>query len=132
MAITGKKINELDSVTSLTNDSVLPIVIVNSGTSENTAKKVSVSQLASAIGGSGSAPVSYYYDSSNWSLGFDSKTLSVVDTSEANAVWVFKNGVKLRPDTDSASLDHDYYLSGTYLRFNTALDNTDVINLEVF
>ena len=132
MAITGKKINELDSITSLTNDSVLPIVIVNSGTAENTAKKVSVSQLASAIGGSGSAPVSYYYQSPSWTISADNKTLTIDTLTNPQKIWVFKNGIKLRPDTNSTSVDYDYYLSGNSLRFNIALESTDVINLEVF
>lgn len=50
MAITGKKINELDSVTSLTDDSVLPIVKIESGTAENTAKKVAISQIYNYLG----------------------------------------------------------------------------------
>lgn len=133
MAITGKKINELDSITSLTNDSVFPVVIVNSGTAESTAKKVSVSQLASAIGGgSGSIPASYYYQSPSWTISSDNKTLTIDTLSNPQKVWVFKNGLKLRPDTNSTSADYDYYLSGNSLRFNIALESTDVINLEVF
>lgn len=50
MAVTGKKINELDEVTSLTDDSVLPAVVVNSDIPESTAKKVSISQLNDYIG----------------------------------------------------------------------------------
>ena len=132
MAITGKKINELDSATSLTNDSVLPIVIVNDGTAENTAKKVSVTQLASVIGGSGSIPTSYYYQSPSWTISADNKTLTIDTLSNPQKIWVFKNGLKLRPDTNSTSADYDYYLSGNSLRFNIALESTDVINLEVF
>lgn len=132
MAITGKKINELDSITSLTNDSVFPVVIVNNGTAESTAKKVSVSQLASAIGGSGSIPASYYYQSPSWTISGDNKTLTIDTLSNPQKVLVFKNGLKLRSDTNSASADYDYYLSGNSLRFNIALESTDVINLEVF
>lgn len=50
MAITGKKINELDAVTNLTDDSVLPIVKIESGTAENTAKKVAISQIYNYLG----------------------------------------------------------------------------------
>lgn len=50
MAVTGKKINELDEVTTLTEDSVLPAVVVNSDIPESTAKKVSISQLNDYIG----------------------------------------------------------------------------------
>ena len=50
MAVSGKKINELDEVTTLTEDSVLPAVVVNSDIPESTAKKVSISQLNDYIG----------------------------------------------------------------------------------
>ena len=50
MAVSGKKINELDEVTTLTEDSVLPAVVVNSDIPETTAKKVSISQLNDYIG----------------------------------------------------------------------------------
>lgn len=46
MAVSGKKINELEAVTTLTDDSVLPTVIINNTTPETTAKKVTTSQLA--------------------------------------------------------------------------------------
>lgn len=135
MAIIGKKINELDTTTNLTNDSVLPIVVVINSTPEDDAKKVNLSQLKDFVlegGGGGSIPVSYYYEYPSWILSQDNKTLTVLDTTSAHAVWVFKNGIKLRQDTTSTSLDYDYFLSGTSLRFNTSLDSTDVINLEVF
>jgi len=45
MAVSGKKINELEAVVSLTDNSVLPIVIVDNNTPEPTAKKVTVKQL---------------------------------------------------------------------------------------
>ena len=45
MAVSGKKINELEAVTSLTDNSVLPVVVVNGSTPEPTAKKVTVKQL---------------------------------------------------------------------------------------
>ena len=133
MAIEGKKINELQGLTSLTHDSVLPLVVVNDNIPESEAKKVTVQQLATYIGGSGgSVPTSYYYEYGSWTLSVDGKTLTIPDVSSSPKVWVFKNGVKLRPNTASISLDHDYYLNGTSLRFNTALKDTDVINLEVF
>lgn len=40
MAVSGKKINELEAVVSLTDNSVLPIVIVDNNTPEPTAKKL--------------------------------------------------------------------------------------------
>lgn len=50
MAVTGKKINELDEVTTLTDTSVLPTVVINNNIPESTAKKVSISQLNDYIG----------------------------------------------------------------------------------
>lgn len=136
MAITGKKINELTDSTELSAESVLPIVIVNAGTPEATATKVTLAQLAEYLGGGGggggSIPVPYEYNSDSWTLSADCKTLTILDTSEANAIWVFKNGVKQRQNSSSSTKDKDYWLSGTALIFNVALDPTDVITLEVF
>ena len=134
MAITGKKITDLNLTTILSDDSVFPIVIVDDGVAETVAKKVTISQLSSYIGGGGggSIPVAYYYEYPTWNLSADKKILTSINLSNANAVWVFKNGLKLRPDTTSTSYDNDYYVSGTNIRFNVALDDTDVINLEVF
>ena len=49
MSIQGKKINELEQVTNLTNETVLPVVVVNNNTPETTAKKVTISQIVSAV-----------------------------------------------------------------------------------
>lgn len=136
MTITGKKINELTLSTILTNDTVFPLVIVQDGVAESIAKKVSISQLANFLGdiggGGGSIPISYYYEAPTWTISLDKKTLTILDTSNANTVWVFKNGLKLRSDTDDISEDNDYFLEGAILKFNTPLEDTDVINLEVF
>ncbi len=67
MAITGKKINELDSIINLTDDSVLPLVVVNDNIPESKAKKVTVQQLATYIGSS-LVPTSYYYEYSSWTF----------------------------------------------------------------
>lgn len=134
MSIRGKKINELESTTELTDDSVLPILIINAGIPESKAKQVTLAELSSYFGGGGSglAPTSYEYTSEDWVISADNTVLSVLDTTDAVAVWVFRNGVKLRQDTTAVSLDRDYWLSGTTLRFNVPLDNTDIITLEVF
>lgn len=134
MAISGKKINELTDITELSDESVLPIVIVNAGTPEATATKVTLAQLAEYLGGGGggSIPVPYEYNSDSWTLSDDCKTLTILDTSEANAVWVFKNGVKQRQNSSSSTEDKDYWISGTSLIFNLALDPEDIITLEVF
>ena len=49
MAVSGKKINELDAVTSVTNESVLPIVIVSGNNPETTAKKITVQQIINSV-----------------------------------------------------------------------------------
>lgn len=128
MIIEGKKINELEGLINLTNDSVLPIVIITNNIPEESAKKVTIQQLSTYLGGK---PTSYYYDSTSWTLSQDKQDL-IIDEFSSNTIWVFKNGLKLRPDTNSSSLDNDYWVSGTTIHFNTALDDTDVINLEVF
>ena len=47
MAVTGKKINELDSATNLTNETVLPVVVVSGGVPDPTAKKITIDQILS-------------------------------------------------------------------------------------
>lgn len=49
MAVSGKKINELDEVTTLTEDSVLPVVVINNGIPESTAKKATISQIIESL-----------------------------------------------------------------------------------
>lgn len=45
MAATGKKINELNSISTVTDSTVFPAVYVDGSTISNTANKVSISQL---------------------------------------------------------------------------------------
>lgn len=47
--VSGKKINELDAITNLTNDSVLPIVIVTNNNPESVARKVTVKQISDNV-----------------------------------------------------------------------------------
>lgn len=49
MAIEGKKINELDSLTTVTGDTVLPVVYVSGQTVSETAQKVSISQISNKV-----------------------------------------------------------------------------------
>lgn len=49
MAIEGKKINELDSLTTVTGDTVLPVVYVSGQTISETAQKVSISQISNKV-----------------------------------------------------------------------------------
>ena len=49
MAIEGKKINELDSLTTVTNETVLPAVYVQGQTTSETAQKVSISQISNKV-----------------------------------------------------------------------------------
>ena len=49
MAVSGKKINELEAITNLTDNSVLPIVIVTNNNPESVAKKVTVKQISDNV-----------------------------------------------------------------------------------
>jgi len=49
MAIEGKKINELDSLTTVTGDTVLPAVYVSGQTISETAQKVSIDQISNKV-----------------------------------------------------------------------------------
>lgn len=49
MAVSGKKINELEAVTGVTSESVLPIVIVNGNNPETTARKITVQQIVDNV-----------------------------------------------------------------------------------
>ena len=71
------------------------------------------------------APTLTWYTSADWTLAADNKTLTVSDTTSANLVKVYKNGLLLQPT-------EDYTLSGTSLVFVAALDATDKITLEVY
>ena len=49
MALEGKRINELDSLTTVTGETVLPVVYVNGQTTAQTAQKVSIAQISSKV-----------------------------------------------------------------------------------
>ena len=49
MAQTGKKINELTAITTVSNETVLPAVYVNGGNANSTANKVSIEQISNKI-----------------------------------------------------------------------------------
>ena len=49
MASTGKKINELTAISTLTNETVLPGVYVESGAANSTANKISVQQISAKV-----------------------------------------------------------------------------------
>lgn len=49
MAVTGKKINELDSLSTVSNQTVLPAVYVDGSTVNSTAQKISVSQISNKV-----------------------------------------------------------------------------------
>lgn len=102
MAVTGKKINELDEVTSLTDDSVLPIVIVNSNVPESNAKKVTVSQLLSNV----NTPVTSVNGKTGnviltgEDINIDSNTSTTIDT----AIGDKQNSPIIVTDTSSSSI----------------------------
>ncbi len=60
-----------------------------------------------------------------WYTGNTGTTVTIADTSSANLVKIYKNGVLLEPTAD-------YSISGTTLTLVTALVSTDKITTEVF
>lgn len=71
-----------------------------------------------------------------WYTGNTGTTLTIEDTSSANLVKVYRNGILLQPaDVDSDESDYnfnDYSISGTTLTLAIALTEEDKITLEVF
>lgn len=60
-----------------------------------------------------------------WYTGNTGTTVTISDTSSANLVKIYKNGILLEPTAD-------YSISGTTLTLVTALVSTDKITVEVF
>lgn len=65
------------------------------------------------------------YPTLTWYTGNTGTTVTIADTSSANLVKIYKNGILLEPTAD-------YSISGTTLTLVTALVSTDKITLEVF
>lgn len=80
---------------------------------------------AEVQGGGVSVPTLTWYTSADWTLSQDGLTLTIADTSSANLVKVYRNGVLLQPTVD-------YTISGTSLVVPTALTATEKITLEVY
>ena len=70
-------------------------------------------------GGGGSTPTLTWYKNN------EGTTITIADTSNANLVKVYKNGVLLEPT-------EDYSISGITLTLVSAIISTDKITLEVF
>jgi len=117
MAITGKKINELNEVTNLTNDSVLPIVIVNSNIPESNAKKVTVSQLLSNV----ITPVTSVNTKTGdvvltgEDINIDSNTSTTIDTAIGNK----QNSPTITTDTSSSSITISELAYNTIYQYGT-------------
>ena len=77
--------------------------------------------ISSSASGGGGAPTL------TWYTGNTGTTLTIVDTSSATLVKVYKNGILLQPGSGN-----DYIISGTTLTLETALIASDKITLEVF
>lgn len=60
-----------------------------------------------------------------WYTGNTGTTITISDTTEANLVKIYKNGILLQPT-------QDYTYSGTTLTLTTALSTIDKITLEMF
>jgi hypothetical protein len=69
--------------------------------------------------------VKYEGPTLNWYTGNTGTSVTIADTTGANLVKVYKNGVLLQPTVD-------YSVSGTTLTLVTALESTDKIAVEVF
>jgi len=80
---------------------------------------------AEVQGGGVAVPTLTWYTSADWTLSADGLTLTIADTSSANLVKVYRNGVLLQPNAD-------YTISGTSLVVPTALTATEKITLEVY
>lgn len=65
------------------------------------------------------------YPTLTWYTGNTGATVTIADTSSADLVKVYKNGILLEPTAD-------YSISGTTLTLVTALESTDKITIEVF
>lgn len=70
-------------------------------------------------GGGGSVPTLTYYKNNTGS------SITIADTSSANLVKVYKNGILLEST-------EDYSINGTTLTLTVALEATDKITTEVF
>lgn len=179
MAQTGKKINELTQISTVTNETVLPGVYVESGVANSTASKITVQQLSAKVrndmsdtlagkqdalvsgsniktinnesilgdgnltveslpsqegqsgkflttdGSSASWAIVQAAPTLTWYTGNTSTTVTIADTSSANLVKIYKNGILLQPT-------EDYSISGTTLTLVTALVATDKITTEIF
>ena len=80
---------------------------------------------AEVQGGGVSVPTLTWYTADDWTLSQDGLTLTIADTSSANLVKVYRNGVLMQPTAD-------YTISGTSLVVQTALTASEKITLEVF
>ena len=132
MAVSGKKINELEAVTSLTDNSVLPVVVVNGSTPEPTAKKVTVKQLVgdslpSQIGNAGKSLIT-----NGTTISWDN--VQEIQEQNNDGLIKFWYGTQNEydaletydPNTNYIIVDNDQTLStllATQNEFNTSVQN---------
>lgn len=70
-----------------------------------------------------------------WYTGNTGTSITIADTSNANLVLVYKNGLLLQPpteDSDSDAIINDYSINGTTLTLASALVTTDKITVAIF
>ena len=77
-----------------------------------------IKELPYSGGGGGAPTLTWYKNNTGYFI-------TIADTSSANLVKVYKNGILLEPT-------EDYSISGTTLTLTTALVATDKITTEVF
>ena len=82
MAQTGKKINELTQISTVTDETVLPGVYVNSGVADSTANKISVQQLSAKVQNDMSSALSAKQDklTAGDNITIESNVISATDT----------------------------------------------------
>lgn len=121
MNISGKKINELDSIAP-TLQTVLPAVYVNGTEVSETAGRISLQDIKSLIGGGGGGGGGGGIQSISWYDNNVGTELTIMDMPDTTVVNVYKNGVLLREGADN-----DYTVAGNVITFSISLEATDTI-----
>lgn len=121
MNISGKKINELDSITP-TLQTVLPAVYINGTDVSDTAGRISLQDIKSLIGGGGGGGGGGGIQSISWYDNNVGTELTIMDIPDTTVVNVYKNGVLLREGADN-----DYTVAGNVITFSISLEATDTI-----
>lgn len=118
MAVSGKKINELEAVTTLTDDTVLPVVVINNGIPESTAKKITISQIIESMPPDGVTSVNTKTGDVVLT-GEDIKTDSLSNTTITSALNDKQNTADITTDIVSTSITLSTLAYNTVYQFGT-------------